>query len=337
MGLCIWGGALKKEHIKNMKFLMFSLSGFSQETYGKIHGLNLKTVLSNIRKMAETFSEMGMLDKVEVNYHVYQFNVGEIGLCAEFCKELGIRFVPRYAYLADWDLCNGYLTNQLEKEDLKEISKDLFCHYYDRLLEEAPKAYVCPQEERIFINSRGSVMPCACATEDVLGNLFEMSYNEIVEKKAGYYRCKECLESGQAYIIQQYTQFLSEYDEAVEEGVRYYGEKITPSLYYKADEEEYSEEKKIKKACVTRKNGEFAIQFYLPENQKINQVRFDPCEYPCKLINLVITCDGKKCEYEPYNAAINKDGFIKFETDDPCIICDVQKGVKSVAIHGMIR
>ena len=104
-----------------------------------------------------------------------------------------------------------------------------------------------------------------CATEDVLGNLFEMSYNEIVEKKAGYYRCKECLESGQAYIIQQYTQFLSEYDEAsiaqipicqicisgyktnpqfFTKLVRYYGEKITPSLYYKADEEEYSEEKK---------------------------------------------------------------------------------------------
>ena len=331
------GGILKREHVEGITFLMFSLSGFSQKTYGKIHGLNLKNVLSNIRMMVEPFREMGMLDKVEINFHVYQFNIGEVGLCAEFCRELGIRFVPRYAYLADWDLCNGYLTNQLNKDDMKEVSKDLFCHYYDQLLEECPDGYICPQMDRLFIDSCGNVLSCAWAVDDILGDIFEMSYKEIAEKKAGYYRCKECLESGQAYIIQQYTQFLSEYDEAVEDGLQYYGEKITPSLYYKEEGEEYSEERKIKKACVIRKNGQFLVHFHLPENQTINQIRFDPCEYPCKLVNLEILCNGKKRMYEPYNAVINKNGFMKFETDDPCIICDINNESKDVVIQGIIQ
>lgn len=40
---------LKKEHLKNLTFFMISLSGFSQETYGRIHGLNLEHIKANIR------------------------------------------------------------------------------------------------------------------------------------------------------------------------------------------------------------------------------------------------------------------------------------------------
>jgi len=146
---------LKEEHIKSLKFLMFSLSGFSQKSYGEIHGLDLKKILSNIEKMVEPFRKLDMLSKVEINFHVYQFNIGEINACARFCESLGIRFVPRYAFLADWDLCNAYLTNRVDTQKMKEMSKDIFFHYYDRLLDEMPQDYKCPQNERLFLDSRG--------------------------------------------------------------------------------------------------------------------------------------------------------------------------------------
>lgn len=328
---------LKKSHIEKLNFLMFSLSGFSQNSYGKIHGLDLKVILSNIRKMVEPFRELNMLDKVEVNFHVYQFNIGEVNACAEFCKSLGIRFVPRYAFVADWDLCNAYLTNKIETEKMKEMSKDVFFHYYDRLLEEMPSDYDCPQNSRIFLNSCGQVLPCAWATQDVLGNIYEMTFDDICKKKKEYYRCEECLRSGQAYIIQQYTQFLSEYDEAVEDGIKYYGEKITPALYYKTSKSEYSEQQKISTACVVRKNGEFVARFHMNDNSSMQQIRFDPCEYPCSLVNLDIICDGKKMDFKPYNAVINRGNFMKFETDDPCVLCDVNDTIQEVVVRGIIR
>jgi len=328
---------LKKEHIQNMKFLMFSLSGFSQGSYGKIHGLNLQVILSNIEKMVEPFRELNMLDKVEVNFHVYQFNIGEIGDCARFYESLGIRFAPGYAYLADWNLCNEYLTGKMRLEDMKEVSKDIFFHYYDRLLEEMPRDYECPQNERLFINTCGGVIPCAYVTEEEsLGNLFEMTFDDIIHKKSEYHRCKECLKSGEAYIIQQYTEFLSEYDQTVDDGMKYYGNKITPALYYKGAEMEYSEKQKIKTSCVVRKNGGFVARFYIEDNIILQQIRFDPCEYPCSLKNLEIFCDNIKMEHIPWNAVINKKGFMKFETDDPIILCDVNDNVKEIVIQGII-
>lgn len=327
---------LKKEHIKNLKFLMFSLSGFSQNSYGRIHGLDLKIILSNIRKMVEPFRELNMLDKVEVNFHVYQFNIGEIDACAQFCESLGIRFVPRYAYLADWNLCNAYLTDSMEVKKMKEVSKEIFFHYYDRLLEEMPYDYECPQNERIFLDTEGRVIPCACATEDTLGDIFEMTLSDIKDKKREYYRCEDCLKSGQAYVIQQYTEFLSEYDEAVENGLKYYGSKITPALYYKDFESEYSEDKKIKTSCVVRKNGEFVAKFNIADSIIVQQVRFDPCEYPCSLKNLEIFCDKIKRDYTPWNASVNKDGYLKFTTNDPIILCDVNDTIQEVVVQGII-
>jgi len=163
-----------------------------------------------------------------------------------------------------------------------------------------------------------------------------MTFDDIKNKKMEYYRCEECLRTGQAYIIHQYTEFLSEYDEAVEDGIKYYGAKITPALYYKDYESEYSEEQKIKISCVVRKNGSFVAKFNIADNMIIQQVRFDPCEFPCTLRNLEFICDGVKRDCIPWNATINKNGFMKFETDDPFVLCDVCGNVQEVIVRGII-
>lgn len=312
---------------------MFSLSGFTQKSYEKIHGLNLK----NIEQIVLPFQEVDMMDKVEVNFHVYQFNLGELHLCSEFCNNLGIRFVPRYAFLADWDLFNNYLQDNLSSKELKEISKELFLHYYDNLLEEKPVDYKCPQSERLFINSCGEVLPCATSTEDILGHIFTMSYDDIVEKKNHYYRCEECMKTGQAYIIQQYTQFLSEYDETAGTGIHYYGNTLSPVIYYSTDNSGFCESKKVMTSCMVRNNGGFVAKFSLGKNYNIKQVRFDPCEYPCSLSELTILCDERKIDYYPYNGVICDNGTIKFETSDPCIIANIDTLVEEIIVKGIIN
>lgn len=331
---------LNKEQIEKITFLMFSLSGFSQKTYGKIHGLSLEQILSNIREMVKPFQEFSMCDKVEINFHVYQFNLGELHTCKAFCEELGIRFVPRYAYLADWELFQAYLNGTMERKILLDVSKELFFHYYETIKEEQPLDYICPQNERLFIDSEGFVLPCAFSIEDRIGSIFDMNLKEICYKKETYYKCKECLKSGQAYIAQQYTQFLSEYENADLKDIEQYGEKLKSSLYYARNNESFNEENKLYAESVIRKNGHFLLNFELCKLGEgvISALRFDPCEYPCSIKNLEVFADGKLCNHVPYNASKQENNTIVFETSDPVISLQPEDftNIKNITVYGYI-
>ncbi|GBF34170.1 hypothetical protein DCCM_3282 [Desulfocucumis palustris] len=42
-----------------MRFIIFSMPGFSQESYDKIHGFNFEKIKDNIIKMSRNFRENG--------------------------------------------------------------------------------------------------------------------------------------------------------------------------------------------------------------------------------------------------------------------------------------
>ena len=119
---------LEPEAIKQMDDICFSVSGFTQESYGKIHGLQLSKVLSNIATISEHFIKYGYENKLVMNFHVYQYNIDEIMLAKKFCEQYHIRLIPHLAYLADAESMWQFRESKMPYDKLNEASKEIFLY-----------------------------------------------------------------------------------------------------------------------------------------------------------------------------------------------------------------
>lgn len=198
----------KGNHINRMTLFMVSLSGFSQNTYSKIHGLNLNTVLSNIDKIALILKDHNKLDRMQINMHMYKFNLSEYELARNYFKERGIKFIPHLAYFNDYIQFQDYLCNTQNKKTKEATNKHIITTIIDDVATESPKKYKCPQLTKIVTDEKWNVVPCCRLTTDQsLGNLFDMTIDEILCKKKNCQYCPACIESGQSYIVHQPLKF----------------------------------------------------------------------------------------------------------------------------------
>lgn len=318
------------EVIRNMDHLMFSLSGFSQETYGKIHGFDIEKIKMNILKIANQFRRLDCIDKVEINFHVYQFNIHEIDAAREFFENMGIRFVPRYAYFNDFELFNDYLTGDMELEVLREASKDMFLYYYDEAVKEVPKEYYCPQYDYLILDHQFNIVPCCrLTTKENKGNLFNYTLDEIINLKLNMDECRKCKETGQYYIVHEAVPDPEEkynWNKANKikkisnskfdwEDVVASNDSVVSKIYYDTGSG-FNEEEVL--YCKTDKvANEFSYEFSLPIETKC--IRFDPLEgRGCVLKNLQIVTNNGVIAYENSNG-IDIDEYIVFTNTDPQI------------------
>lgn len=186
-----------------MKHLTISMPGFSQISYDRIHGFEFDRILRNIDILLKNFKKAGYTGSARIAYHIYQFNIGEIPAAMDFCFRKKIRFTPSAAFLADFNLAMSYLDNSVDYEKLKDMSKDLLLYYVDDLIASSPKDYTCPQYELLAIDEKCEVITCCGISKDnadySVGNLFELSAEEIRKGKLSKKVCAKCLSSGLAY------------------------------------------------------------------------------------------------------------------------------------------
>jgi len=190
-----------EKHINAMEYLTFSLSGMTTESYGKIHGLDLPTVLSNIEKTADQFRAHGQEKKILLNFHLYQFNMDEIPKASRFAEKLGIAFVPMYAYFNDHNLFERYLNGTVESQtELREM-QDIFTFHYDAVRKEQPNHYSCPEWEFLTLDSYLQVVPCDSLTaeRDSCGMLSNISTADIGKPHSE--KCSQCIKNGHAYLM----------------------------------------------------------------------------------------------------------------------------------------
>lgn len=124
-------------HLK-MAALNFSMPGFSQESYDKIHGFNFEVIKKNISKYANDLRQTGYKGTMTILFHIYQFNLEEIAEGMDFARSLGIYFHPYYAYLANYQMIKDYLLGTIEKEKLRSLAENLFCSEIQKRTLESP-------------------------------------------------------------------------------------------------------------------------------------------------------------------------------------------------------
>ncbi len=94
----------KETDLKNLRSLIFSMPGFSQESYDRMHGFNFKKITANLIRILKYFRSLGFKGGSQIAYHVYQFNLHEVKHAKEFAEGIGVEFNPYYAFINNLEL-----------------------------------------------------------------------------------------------------------------------------------------------------------------------------------------------------------------------------------------
>ncbi len=188
----------------NLKRVLFSMCGFSQASYDRIHGFDFDTVRSNIVTMVHNFRECGFHQEACIPFHLYQFNLDEIRPAYQFGLEHQIGLYPYYALFNDFDMTMDYLCGTMPYEQLKEVSQELVLFYVKDYIANMPHNYRCPQYDILTLDEHCNVLTCCFvekyAEEYVLGSIFDLTLEEINASRIQPI-CKRCLTTGASYWV----------------------------------------------------------------------------------------------------------------------------------------
>jgi len=79
----------KEADLKNLRSLIFSMPGFSQDSYDRMHGFNFNTIAGNIAQLICDYRRLGFIGYSQIAYHVYQFNLHVVKHAKEFAEAIG--------------------------------------------------------------------------------------------------------------------------------------------------------------------------------------------------------------------------------------------------------
>lgn len=188
--------------------ITFSLSGFSQESYSKIHGASLNKVISNFEKIYEDIRKYSPKTRMMIYWHRYLFNENEFWEVHKKYNRPGISFGSVIAYLNDGIKMREFIKGELPKDYIRNAEKDVFLEHIKRSVyyhKTKSKNYSCPQWETIVIDDSGQLLLCCCVTRYdsgcVFGNILDMSFEEILNKRINYSFCNECISLGLARFV----------------------------------------------------------------------------------------------------------------------------------------
>ncbi|MBD5523514.1 MAG: radical SAM protein [Lachnospiraceae bacterium] len=184
----------RKDAYKNCCTFIFSMSGFSQASYDRIHGFSFERIKKNIIMLNENIKEHGFSGDGSVSFHVYQFNHDEISNAKKFSQDLGLRFNPYYPYFNGNSMTEEFLENRMDAEVLKEAMEELHITHVRELLKKRPEDYRCFLENIISIDCEGNLVLCCAADSKLVdyswGSIFQVSSFEQMKTKR-----KEMLQS----------------------------------------------------------------------------------------------------------------------------------------------
>jgi MoaA/NifB/PqqE/SkfB family radical SAM enzyme len=192
------------ECLSAIQHVMFSISGFSQKSYGRIHGGSLERVLQNFEKFYSMVLKYVPDIKININWHRYVFNEHELWDAYKYFQRPGIYFSPMVAYFNDPDTYISFAEGNLNEGILKKAEEDLFLHDLTKQIKECEqlKEKGCPVKDWLVIDETGELLLCCMHYRDhpavpSLGDIRQMSADEIWNKKFSKNElCRKCSSSG---------------------------------------------------------------------------------------------------------------------------------------------
>lgn len=217
---------IEKDLLPVLGCLTLSLSGFTQESYDKIHGQSLPKVLDNFEHIYADLRRYSPETVIKISWHRYRFNEREFWDAHRYFDRPGISMKPVVAFLNDGALMVDFLQGRLSPERTAMAEKNIDLDRMRKRGEYHRKKstnYFCKQWTDIVIDEHGRLMTC-CAFSgydagNSLGNVLEMSADDIWGNKKKSTLCGECLPSGAA-------RFIHKLDASVPSGGGAYGLKL---------------------------------------------------------------------------------------------------------------
>jgi MoaA/NifB/PqqE/SkfB family radical SAM enzyme len=194
------------EFVRNLDHVIFSMCGFSQESYHRIHGFDFEKIKNNIIKLVDDCRSHGFRGDFFISYHVYRFNTGEIKACEDFASEHGIVIRPYYAILNHWWELLKFVNGELPQDRVKEISGDLFgLDEIAETMRKSPASYQCPQHHYLIITENADVLVCCQlpkhGADFSCGNIISEGIDDVLKKKEKMRVCESCIRTGLAYYL----------------------------------------------------------------------------------------------------------------------------------------
>jgi pyruvate-formate lyase-activating enzyme len=179
-----------------------SLSGFSDATYGRIHGKRIKTVVDNIHRLYLMAVGANCQWRPHVIWHRYRFNESEMPAAKTYFQNRNIEFNPTIACLNGIDLAlNYYFDDKLNPAEKQRIEQDLYTDYMrdmHRLLQGGQ--YRCPQWSYLSMDEDANLLLCCGWSNNVrasvLGSVLEMDAQQIHSLKENSSLCTTCIQRG---------------------------------------------------------------------------------------------------------------------------------------------
>lgn len=164
--------------------ILFSMPGFSQKSYDRIHGFDLETVKNNIRTTMKEIRKKGFKGDAYINYHLYQFNIDEVYAAKEFADEAGIRLHTMFAYFNGTRGFSDYINETMPVEMMTRASRDLFFYFVDGLLEDKEKYdKIFEEPPSITLSEFCNILPGRGSNdEDAVASIFDMHSAQEVEE-----------------------------------------------------------------------------------------------------------------------------------------------------------
>lgn len=194
---------IDKKYISVIKSINFSLSGFSQDTYGRIHGAVLENVLNNFNDLYVLIKKYSPKTVINVSWHRYVFNENEFWSAYKYFNKIDVDFAPVTAFLNDLLEMIESIEGELPESRKNQVEKDIFLRHIVKTVayhKQKSKNFHCPAWDHVVIDEIGQLLTCCGVTrydsDHVLGNILEMSAKEIWESKTSDPLCNKCIASG---------------------------------------------------------------------------------------------------------------------------------------------
>lgn len=183
-----------------------SISGFTQDTYGKTHRKgDIEVVKQHMRKLAEAHQKAGGKTLVYVAFHRYLGNHPDEHKMRQFAESLGFGFKPIWAYLMPLEKMLAFVGDPsapapLSEEDRRIVQKLALPPAEAIAAASKHKEDVCGlQTRQMSLTFRGDVTLC-CTVYDqnryTIGNYLEHSFQELQRRKLAHSQCGSCASHG---------------------------------------------------------------------------------------------------------------------------------------------